>query len=627
MKCDFKLIFKITKKITRRNLRRILVSLILMYLLYVFGFTSIIYSLIDPINKQASPSSITNIYIDSDDDFDKYSFPGNGSKNNPYIIENYTIYGSQSKPVVVEIKNTSKNFIIKNCSIIFGQIGFLISNVSEGSAEITNCSLSAFKNSSIYLHNTDNIKVSYNSIANSNNGIVCKDCFSANISYNYLISCNFFFDCNLTSLVSHIVTENYVNNEKVEYLVSLKNDIISANELGQIILVNCSQVYIQEEYIDFEINIHYCFNCTIMNNDFYFHDSRLEVTNSNTIEIINNDFTDCLKAIKFINSQNCLVFDNLLNYCHNGIFLYKSAEIRISNNNITQSRFVDSIGVGSGIFLENSHNTLIQNNIIQSCGESAINITYSPDVRIIGNSIINNFIGIYLENQEKGISYSSYGAYIFLNDIIKNKLYGIYSKNCKNLHLIGNNIRNNSYLGCFIEESKSFLVESNICLENNNNGFLVKKSKQIHFQYNRIKMNKYNGLFLMNSSYSIISYNYFEENKEYGLLLDYKSSENTIHHNHFLYNNFAGSSQAKDDGSSNFWYLEDIKQGNYWSDHEQGDDFYQIDGNANSKDLYPLSDEINETKSREINFQIHILVLFVIVLGIYYFHYKRRIRY
>ncbi len=624
MNCDFELTSRIRKIILRRNFRRLLVFLNLLYLVNVFGLSTNVFSHVNPINDENSPSSITNIFIDSDDDFVTYGFLGNGSKSNPFLIENYTLSGGHSKPAVVEIRNTSKSFRINNCSISFGHIGILFSNVSEGSAEITNCSFSDFTNSSIYLHKSTSIRISFNEISNSNKGIITQNCFSVNISYNNLSSCNLYFDGNLASLVSHNVTENKIDSREIKYLISLNNKIIYANELGQLILVNCSEVYIQNEYIDFEVNIHYCSDCTFRNNDFSFHDSTLELVNSNTIEITNNDFTDCLKAIKFINSLNCLVFDNLFNYCHEGIFLHSSNEIEISNNNITQSRYVDSIGVGSGIYLDNSERALIQNNLIQSCGESAINVTNSPDITIMGNTIINNFIGIYLEEQEKGISFSFYGSYIYNNNIYKNKLYGINTKNSNYLRVSANNIYNNSYLGILIEESKFSLIENNICSENSNNGVLLKNSIKINIRNNLIKLNEYNGILLMNTSYSIITYNSLEENKKYGLSLDYKCSENIIHHNHFLYNNLAGTSQASDDGFSNIWFIEEIEQGNYWNNHEQENDYYQIDGNAKSRDLYPLSDDAKEEKTNAINFHSDSLVFLIFTLGFFYFWSKKK---
>jgi parallel beta-helix repeat protein len=381
---------------------------------------------------------------------------------------------------------------------------------------------------------------------------------------------------------------------------------------------------IQNAYIDFEVNIQYCSNCTIKNNDFSFHDSTLEIVNSNTISISNNDFTDCLKAIKFLNSLDCLVYDNHFNYCHEGIFVHSSNEIEISSNNITQSRYVDSIGVGSGIYLDNSKNAIIHNNLIQSCGESAVNVTNSPDLSIIDNTIINNYIGIYLEDQEKGISFSYYGSYIFNNNLFKNKLYGIHTKYSNYLHFSANMICNNSYLGILIEESKFSLIENNICSDNGNNGVLIKNSNKIHIRNNLIKLNEYNGILMMNTSYSIITFNSFEENKKYGLSLDYKCSENIIHHNHFFYNNLAGTSQASDDGSSNIWYLEEIEQGNYWNDFEQENDYYQIDGNAKSRDLYPLSNDENEDNTNAINFHLVSLVSLIFTLGCFYFRRKKR---
>ncbi|MEA2070432.1 MAG: right-handed parallel beta-helix repeat-containing protein [Asgard group archaeon] len=54
------------------------------------------------------------IWIESDSDFELYNFSGDGTENNPYIIENYYI-SSEHYDNGIKIKDTSKYFIIKNC--------------------------------------------------------------------------------------------------------------------------------------------------------------------------------------------------------------------------------------------------------------------------------------------------------------------------------------------------------------------------------------------------------------------------------------------------------------------------------------------------------------------------------
>ncbi|MCK5409911.1 MAG: hypothetical protein KAJ30_06560, partial [Candidatus Heimdallarchaeota archaeon] len=53
------------------------------------------------------------IYINELDDFIEYGFPGNGSEENPFIIENYEI--SNLDVHGIAIYNVDQYFIIRNC--------------------------------------------------------------------------------------------------------------------------------------------------------------------------------------------------------------------------------------------------------------------------------------------------------------------------------------------------------------------------------------------------------------------------------------------------------------------------------------------------------------------------------
>ena len=77
-----------------------------------------------------------------------------------------------------------------------------------------------------------------------------------------------------------------------------------------------------------------------------------------------------------------------------------------------------------------------------------------------------------------------------------------------------------------------------------------------------------------------------------------------------------GKSQAFDEGDENLWYNPTTLEGNFWSDHENGN--YEIDGSSNSFDKYPLSDKIDEEYTVIANFlfvpSILISFLFLLVL-------------
>ncbi|GAH60871.1 unnamed protein product, partial [marine sediment metagenome] len=71
------------------------------------------------------------IKISSDQDFIDLGFSGTGSESDPYLIENLDITGD-SYSDNIEIKNTTKFFVIQNCYLISGHHAISISDVALG---------------------------------------------------------------------------------------------------------------------------------------------------------------------------------------------------------------------------------------------------------------------------------------------------------------------------------------------------------------------------------------------------------------------------------------------------------------------------------------------------------------
>jgi len=97
------------------------------------------------------------IRIDSDDDFadksEKENWSGNGSENDPYIIENYEIDGG-GHGYSLYIGNVTDHFEVNECRIY---------NTSGGEGEY-------FTNSGVHLFNTSNGKIQNNTISGNSQG-------------------------------------------------------------------------------------------------------------------------------------------------------------------------------------------------------------------------------------------------------------------------------------------------------------------------------------------------------------------------------------------------------------------------------------------------------------------------
>ncbi|MEJ2279906.1 MAG: right-handed parallel beta-helix repeat-containing protein [Candidatus Lokiarchaeota archaeon] len=91
-----------------------------------------------PLHSQSFTDSLP-IKISSDSDFLSYGFPGSGSVEDPYRIENLKIdtSGYPFKTYGIEIENVSKSFIIQNCRIS-ASFAMLIASRSSESIQINN---------------------------------------------------------------------------------------------------------------------------------------------------------------------------------------------------------------------------------------------------------------------------------------------------------------------------------------------------------------------------------------------------------------------------------------------------------------------------------------------------------
>jgi len=87
--------------------------------------------------KNPITSEINFISIVNDNDFTDYGFPGSGSIENPFIIENIVLL-SMNYSYGIKVRNTTKHFVIRNCTLTAYYSCIVIEEVSKGTAIIQN---------------------------------------------------------------------------------------------------------------------------------------------------------------------------------------------------------------------------------------------------------------------------------------------------------------------------------------------------------------------------------------------------------------------------------------------------------------------------------------------------------
>jgi parallel beta-helix repeat protein len=150
----------------------------------------------------------------------------------------------------------------------------------------------------------------------------------------------------------------------------------------------------------------------------------------------------------------------------------------------------------------------------------AINGNYTI---ITGNTIIDNFVGVYLNTAH---------SYICWNLIINNSESGTLSvSGCINNTIIGNTVSNNGGYGIdlYSWNGGNNKVQGNTIQNNSLCGLLIEFSDNNYIQGNYIKDNPQEGMTLLYSSHNILRENYMEGNGYNFGVIAYNSLKHFIH--------------------------------------------------------------------------------------------------
>lgn len=513
---------------------------------------------------------IEPIIILRDEDFENYYFPGNGTENNPYLIENYNI--TTSEDYGIYISSTTKYFIIRNCYLEANNTGIFINNIAYRTAKIIN-NVCNNQHYGIFLDSTSGISISSN---------ICK---------NNSISGIYMDDCTDTILINNICNNDYHGMYLIDsHYAALTNNTCNSNFYGirlhsSIIATLTNNTYSNNGH---GISLNDSPNSALTNNTC--HNNTvfgIFLHSSSFVTLINNSCNFNNAGIRMYSSSNVIIINNTCNNNYNGISLQQSDKAILTNNKCSYNNEY-------GIFLSDSYDNRITNNIFYDCGLTIWHNTKDPYfTHTVENNWVNDKkLGYFVNSSNTFITDPIYGQLILINCSnmminnleLSNTTIGLALQYCENSTLTDNTC-NNNYYGILLFNSNNASLTNNTC-NNNYNGIRMHYSDNAIISNNILNNNTRFGIYSDNCDYCLIIFNSIRANTDYGIFgLEYN---NTIHHNSFIDNNLDGTSQAWDCGLNNIWYDILTSEGNYWSDWTGVGD-YHILGNANAIDPYPLS--------------------------------------
>ena len=383
------------------------------------------------------------IYIVGDDDFNDTAtiegWPGDGSSGDPFLIQGYEISGDDE---LINIRNTRYHFEIKDCNLTYANYGISLQNVTNGVIE--NCILNASHGLGMY--NVTGIDVLGCDISvqpqGPNNGIdmvEAIDCLISSCTIQGLptSSSGIYGEvCEGITLFNNTIFEfdnHGINFWESNDLDILNNTVYSNEGLPAvpcgIDVVLCPFVEIignniTDNYAN-GISVQGSDNATVLQNhvvENFAHGIFVELSNHVVIEenyiygngegllpepegpgcgvyaiwsdycqVIDNEFFgNALTSITMEQSDFCYIANNFMNHSYDhGIRVYDAQNVTIEENEIYNAYGIGG-GPACGIFVQQSDDSSLVNNILGKNSENGITIYSSEDGEVIGNTIFDS---------------------------------------------------------------------------------------------------------------------------------------------------------------------------------------------------------------------------------------------
>ena len=195
--------------------------------------------------------------------------------------------------------------------------------------------------------------------------------------------------------LSDTLENNLVNGKKLGFYTNLDSTIIAELVYGQLILVNCTNVTVRDQILNYAsigLSLHFCTSSVIVNNtcsNNNDHGIVLMFSGSSTVanNTCNNNNNWHSAGIMLFFSGSSTVINNTCNNNYEGIKLWVSDYSTVTNNTCSNNDL--------GISLDSSDSCVITYNLLQENEEYGVYLLYNSDNNLIHHNIFvdNNLVG------------------------------------------------------------------------------------------------------------------------------------------------------------------------------------------------------------------------------------------
>jgi parallel beta-helix repeat protein len=377
------------------------------WLMVIFTFVFLLVIIV--LSQKASAYTPHDpIEIDGDLDFSTQAldegWPGNGTQDNPYILEGYEIeVGWGIGNNAIEIRKTDAHFVVRNSRITGEYRPHLIYFGNLRNGTLKNCII---ENGSlgISLWAANQIKIINNTLINCD--LLVRESYQCNFSQNRFINGGIEIGgIGLENWNSHYIDISNSVNGKPVYYAKNQNGGTIPNDPGQIILANCTNYKIENfkltnisNGISLGFSSHNTIDQNIIKNC---SEAGVNLWHSSENILSNNEISTCKLGIFFQHSDNNTIQFNKIFLNSWGMHLFHSNSNYIFGNNASNNRG-DGIHIGSSHGHFKTQKNSIINNTINNCGLWGLKIEFVDGIEVLGNTISNNSIGIHLISSNNG---------------------------------------------------------------------------------------------------------------------------------------------------------------------------------------------------------------------------------
>ncbi|MHA2133673.1 MAG: right-handed parallel beta-helix repeat-containing protein [Candidatus Thorarchaeota archaeon] len=385
----------------------------------------------------------------------------------------------------------------------------------------------------IHLDSLDNPTVSLNSLtALYGRGISVSTVLLGVFENNTMTDCGIWFNHGLAfQYYNHTLTGNTANGKPVLYEQNLNNADLTADDYGQIILLNCT-----------------------------------------FIEIANGSFTRATTAVQLFACEEVLIESLMLDTN------WRAMTINTSDNvTIREVTVVGGEDDYRGIYMRYSDRTYIDNVTVSDCTGSAVYgvMFSSSDFGTVNNSVfMYNYYGIRWE--------SSDNITVANSEILHSESYAIYAWGSASQYaLIDGNTILNATRGFYSTQAQYQVVRNNLIMYCSGAGiYYGGASGDFGDVFHNTIENNQDGIYVQSSDFVTITNNTIRWNSGYGIYLA-GSAGPAVYYNIIA---LSENDNGFDSNAGNSWD-DGAVLGNWWDDWS-GSGPYDVD-NANTWDNYP----------------------------------------